>query len=68
MQFDVSDVMATQFSPAFFKNLALEVPLHQAMVLTRLELHHLGFSEWITPVLYMQNKDGVVVRPHPLRS
>jgi hypothetical protein len=68
MQFDVSDVMATQFSPAFFKNLALEVPLHQAMVLTRLELHHLGFSEWITPVLYIQNKDGVVVRPHPLRS
>ena len=65
MQFDVSDVMATQFSPVFFNNLTLGVPLHQAMVLTRLALQRLGFSEWITPVLYMQNKDGVVVRPAP---
>jgi hypothetical protein len=63
MQFDISDVMGTEFSPAFFNNLTLGVPLQQAMLLTRLELQRLGFSEWISPVLYMQNKDGVVVRP-----
>jgi hypothetical protein len=65
MQFDISDVMGTEFSPAFFGNLTLGVPLQQAMFLTRLELQRLGFSEWISPVLYMQNKDGVVVRSHP---
>jgi hypothetical protein len=65
MQFDISDVMGTEFSPAFFSNLTLGVPIQQAMFLTRLELQRLGFSEWISPVLYMQNKDGVVVRPGP---
>jgi hypothetical protein len=65
MQFDISDVMGTEFSPEFFSNLTLGVPIQQAMFLTRLELQRLGFSEWISPVLYMQNKDGVVVRPGP---
>ncbi len=60
MQFDVSDTMATKFSPAFFTNLMLDVPIQQAMTLTRLELQGAGFSEWISPVLYMQNKDGQV--------
>jgi len=32
------------------------------MTLTRLDLQAEGFSEWITPVLYMQNKNGVVRR------
>ncbi|MEA2941953.1 MAG: hypothetical protein QOD09_2482 [Bradyrhizobium sp.] len=63
MQFDISDVMGTAFSPAFFETLTLEIPVQQAMVLTRLELQHRGFSEWISPVLYMQNKDGLVMRP-----
>jgi hypothetical protein len=62
MQFDVSDLMATKFSPSFFYNLMLGVPIQQAMTLTRLDLQAEGFSEWITPVLYMQNKNGVVRR------
>jgi hypothetical protein len=33
------------------------------MMLTRLDLQRRGFSEWISPVLYMQNKDGRVVPP-----
>jgi hypothetical protein len=68
MQFDISDVMGTEFSPAFFNCLMLGVPIHQAMFLTRLELRRLGFSEWISPVLYMQNKDGIVVRPNTSRA
>jgi CHAT domain len=58
MQFDISDFMATKFSPAFFSNLMLKVPIQRAMTLTRLDLQGAGFSEWISPVLYMQNKDG----------
>jgi hypothetical protein len=61
MQFDVSDLMATKFSPAFFYNLVmLDVPVQVAMSLTRIGLQAAGFTEWITPVLYMQNKDGRV--------
>src|ERR1700730_4118184 len=62
MQFDVSDTMATKFSPALFTNLMLNVSIQEAMTLTRLELQGAGFSEWISPVLYMQNKDGRVLR------
>jgi hypothetical protein len=65
MQFDISDVMGTEFSPAFFSSLTLGVPIQQAMLLTRLQLQRLGFSEWISPVLYMQNKDGMVLRRSP---
>jgi hypothetical protein len=60
MQFDISDIMGTKFSPAFFSNLMLKVPIQRAMTLTRLDLQGAGFSEWISPVLYMQNKDGRV--------
>jgi hypothetical protein len=61
MQFDISDLMATRFSPAFFYNLVmLDVPVQVAMTLTRIGLQAEGFSEWISPVLYMQNKDGRV--------
>jgi hypothetical protein len=63
MQFDISDIMGTTFSPAFFNNLMLDVPIQQAMMLTRLDLQHRGFSEWISPVLYMQSKHGRVVPP-----
>ena len=63
MQFDISDKMGTTFSPIFFEYLMLNVPLQQAMTLTRLELQRLGFTEWISPVLYMQNKDGTVMPP-----
>jgi len=63
MQFDISDIMGTTFSPSFFRRLMDDVPIHQAMMLTRLDLQRRGFSEWISPVLYMQNKDGRVVPP-----
>jgi hypothetical protein len=63
MQFDISDIMGTAFSPSFFYNLiSLDVPIQQAMTLTRLDLQRQGFTEWISPVLYMQNKDGRVQR------
>jgi len=65
MQFDISDLMGTKFSPAFFRGLTLGVPIQRAMFLTRLELQRQGFTEWISPVLYMQNRDGLVVRPSP---
>ena len=65
MQFDISDVMGTKFSPAFFSSLMLKVPIQQAMTLTRLALLGEGFTEWISPVLYMQNKDGQVWRDAP---
>jgi len=63
MQFDISDIMGTTFSPAFFTNLMYNISIQHAMYLTRLDLRRQGFSEWISPVLYMQNKDGMVVRP-----
>jgi len=63
MQFDISDIMGLTFSPSFFGRLMDDVPIHQAMMLTRLDLQRRGFSEWISPVLYMQNKDGRVVPP-----
>jgi CHAT domain-containing protein len=66
MQFEISDDMAIAFSPAFFNNLMLEdVPLQTAMTATRLDLQYLGFTEWISPVLYMQNRDGRVMPPAP---
>jgi hypothetical protein len=64
MQFDISDKMGTTFSPVLFRQLlGLDLPIQQAMTLTRLELQRRGFTEWISPVLYMQNKDGTVVPP-----
>ena len=63
MQFDISDIMGTAFSPSFFGYLMYNVSIQHAMYLTRLDLRRQGFSEWISPVLYMQNKDGMVVRP-----
>jgi hypothetical protein len=68
MQFDISDIMGTTFSPAFFTNLMYNVSIQHAMYLTRLDLRRQGFSEWISPVLYMQNKDGMVVRPSAATS
>jgi hypothetical protein len=68
MQFDISDKMATTFSPIFFKQLMLNIPIQQAMTLTRLDLQRLGFTEWISPVLYMQNKDGTVMPPRDALS
>src|ERR1700730_7203211 len=62
MQFDISDIMGAKFSPTFFSNLMLGVPIQQAMTLTRLELQAAGFTEWISPVLYMQSKDGRVLK------
>jgi CHAT domain-containing protein len=64
MQFDISDRMAVAFSPIFFDNLMTpNVPIQKAMTYTRLELQRRGFTEWISPVLYMQNKDGRVIGP-----
>jgi CHAT domain len=60
MQFDISDIMGTKFSPSFFNNVTLGVSIQQAMTLTRIDLMAAGLTEWISPVLYMQNKDGRV--------
>ena len=63
MQFDISDDMGLAFSPSFFSNmLKLDVPIQMAMALTRIDLQGDGFTEWISPVLYMQNKNGRVMR------
>jgi len=53
MQFDTSDTMWTKFASTFFSNLMLNVPVEQAMTLTRVELQSQGLSEWISPVLYI---------------
>jgi hypothetical protein len=65
MQFEISDRMAIAFSPLFFSNLLSENPLQTAMTLTRIDLRKKGFAEWISPVLYMQNRDGMVMPPQP---
>ncbi|HEY7297244.1 MAG TPA: CHAT domain-containing protein [Xanthobacteraceae bacterium] len=62
MQFDISDRMGSTFGPSFFSNLMLGVSVQRAMTLTRLDLQGDGFTEWISPVLYMQSKDGRVLR------
>lgn len=64
MQFEISDRMALQFSPAFFSSLLEdENPLQKAMTFTRMNLKRKGFGEWVSPVLFMQNKDGTVFQP-----
>jgi hypothetical protein len=60
MQFDISDLMGTWFSPSFFSNMMMGVSIQRAMTLTRIDLMARGLTEWISPVLYMQNKDGRV--------
>jgi hypothetical protein len=62
MQFDISDRMGSVFSPSFFSNLMEGVSVQHAMTLTRIDLQGDGFTEWISPVLYMQSRDGRVLR------
>jgi CHAT domain len=62
MQFDISDMMGTAFSPSFFSKIMLGVSIQQAMTLTRVDLKGMGFTEWISPVLYMQSRDGRVLK------
>jgi CHAT domain len=67
MQFEITDVMAIYFSSSFYGYLADKQPVQVAMTATRLDLQQKGLTEWISPVLYMQNKDGSVTPP-PSRS
>jgi hypothetical protein len=62
MQFEISDKMGVTFSPIFFENLLDDNLLQTAMTMTRMDLRKRGFAEWISPVLYMQNRDGIVMR------
>jgi CHAT domain len=61
MQFEISDKMAVQFSPLFYKQLLAEKKtLRKAMLVTRRELRRKGFAEWITPVLYLRGADAAL--------
>ena len=60
MQFPISDEAAKHFSAKFYGCLAEGLPIHQAVARARMDLKRLGFSEWISPVLYMRSRDGCV--------
>jgi hypothetical protein len=72
MQFDISNEMATAFSPIFISHLLRKIPMQAAMMFTRLDLQRRGFAEWISPVLYLNTKDGQISpaesAPTPLQS
>jgi hypothetical protein len=62
MQFPVSDAMAIKFSSIFYDLLAEEgYSIQEALAQTRIELRGLRIAEWVSPVLYMQSSDGMVV-------
>jgi CHAT domain-containing protein len=63
MQFEVSDDMGKEFAASFYGYLADGYSIQDALTATRLDLKFKGFSEWITPVLYMQSTDPGVFRP-----
>jgi hypothetical protein len=59
MQFEISDNMGIAFSEAFYTYLAVEhFPLQRALTSARADLKASGYSEWISPVLYMRSPDG----------
>jgi hypothetical protein len=62
MQFEVSEEMSLAFSEAFYTYLTDGMPIQNALVLTRAELKARGFSEWISPVLYLRTADGNVMQ------
>jgi hypothetical protein len=61
MQFPVSDAMAIAFSKSFYEYLSEGYSIHEALAQTRIDLRGQKISEWISPVLYMQSKEGQIV-------
>jgi CHAT domain-containing protein len=62
MQYPVSDAMAIAFSGSFYGYLGEEdYSIYDALAQTRIDLRYAGIAEWISPVLFMQSKDGDIV-------
>ncbi len=58
MQFEITDQMGIDFSDAFYAYLAYGKSIQEALAMTRAELRASGCSEWISPVLYMRDREG----------
>jgi hypothetical protein len=60
MQFEITNQMGIDFSDAFYAYLASGKPVQEALAITRGELKARGSSEWISPVLYMRDREGTL--------
>lgn len=60
MQFEISNQMGIDFSDAFYAYLAAGKQIQDALAITRAELRARGCSEWVSPVLYMRDREGVL--------
>jgi hypothetical protein len=60
MQFEITDQMGIAFSDAFYYYLACGKAVQEALAITRAELKSNGCSEWISPVLYVRDREGTL--------
>lgn len=58
MQYEISDIAALTFSERFYKVLALNNPIEEAVWSARQAMSRAGKTEWVTPVLYMRSENG----------
>jgi hypothetical protein len=68
MQFRISDEAAKHFADGFYRELAASGHLDDAVWMARRKMnenHSPYWSEHITPVLYMNSEDGLVLRVAP---
>jgi hypothetical protein len=74
MQFPISDRAAVVFATAFYESLAHREPLEAAVVDGRLAIcgeRDCGGGEtleWVTPVLYLQAENGIMLEAQPEES
>ena len=60
MQFPISDAAAIQFATTFYERIAQTFPVDAAVSQARSALYADGHAEWVTPVLYLRSKDGLL--------
>lgn len=60
MQFPISDTAAINFATTFYTRIAQQFPVEAAMAQARSALYTDDIPEWMTPVLYMRSRDGVL--------
>jgi len=70
MQFPISDRAAINFATTFYERVAQNMPVDAAVGQARKALYADGLSEWVTPVLYLRSRDGVLFAPNdaPVRA
>lgn len=66
MQYPISDQAAITFGDSFYRSLAAGEPVDVAVTEGRLAVASLpGSLEWVTPVLFMRSREGVLVVAPP---